>query len=317
VRDIVKDLRTFARSDERMGPVDLRQVVESAIKVTRNEIKFRAQLVCDYDDALPPVQANSRLGQVFLNLLMNAAQAIGEGDPVHNRISVEVHARGEWVEVRITDTGVGIAAEQRQKIFDPFYTTKPVGMGTGLGLSICRNIVQSLDGSMDVESEPGRGSSFTVRLPVSRANSSTTIRPGSNPPPVSQRTLRVLIVDDDRLVAKATKRQLSPPHAVTLASSGAEALELTGRQDFDAILCDVMMPGMTGMEFHDRVQQKDPALASRFVFITGGAFTPQARERFSRNNNPHITKPFTTSELIAALEAAISPEVLEASIESA
>jgi CheY-like chemotaxis protein len=104
---------------------------------------------------------------------------------------------------------------------------------------------------------------------------------------------------------------------VTLASSGAEALELLRRQHFDTVLCDVMMPGMTGMEFYDRVQERDPALARRFVFITGGAFTPQTRERFSRSNNPHIQKPFTTAELLAAIETALSTNTTEPVSETA
>lgn len=318
VRDIVKDLRTFARSEERMGPVDVRQMLESAIKVVGNEIKFRARLVRDYDDKIPAVEANARLGQVFLNLLMNAAHAIGEGDPLNNEITVRVRATGDTVAVEIRDTGVGIPPQEAQKIFDPFYTTKPVGMGTGLGLSICRNIVRSLNGSLEVDSDIGRGSVFTVRLPVSRAESGPTSRSGSSPPPVTQSALRILLVDDDLFVARATKRQLAPMHEVTLAGSGAEALQLLQRESFDVVLCDVMMPGMTGMEFHTKVGEYDPELAKRFVFITGGPFTPQARERFFQSSNPYIQKPFSNSELMAAIETAIAQsEPEEGLVESA
>lgn len=306
VRDIVKDLRTFARSEERMGPIDVRQVLDSAIKVVGNEIKFRARLVREYEDKVPPVEANARLGQVFLNLLMNAAHAIGEGNPQNNEITVRVRAVGDNVEVEVRDTGVGIPPEQAQKIFDPFYTTKPVGMGTGLGLSICRNIVRSLNGSLEMESDVGRGSVFVVRLPISRAEAGPASRPGSSPPPTQRRRLKILLVDDDLFVARATKRQIAAMHDVTLAGSGADGLQLIQRENFDVVLCDVMMPGMTGMEFHARVSELNPSLGKRFVFITGGPFTPQARERFYESTNPYIQKPFSAAELIAAIETAIA-----------
>jgi PAS domain S-box-containing protein len=317
VRDIVKDLRTFARSDERMGPVDVRQVLESAIKVMGNEIKFRARLVRDYEGNIPFVEANSRLGQVFLNLLMNAAHAIGEGDPEHNEIAVRVRVAGDAVDVQIRDTGVGIPPHEAQKIFDPFYTTKPVGMGTGLGLSICRNIVRALNGSLEMDSDVGHGSVFIVRLPISRVETGPSSRSGSTPPSPNQRPLRILLVDDDLFVARATKRQLAPLHDVTLAGSGAEGLELMQQVDFDVVVCDVMMPGMTGMEFHAKVAEQNPPLARRFVFITGGPFTPQARERFYQSNNPYIQKPFSNSELLVAIEAAMAQSDSSAALESA
>jgi CheY-like chemotaxis protein len=222
---------------------------------------------------------------------------------MNNQITIRIRASADWVTIAVSDTGAGIPPDEVKKIFDPFYTTKPVGMGTGLGLSICRNIVQSLNGSMEVESHLDKGSVFTVRLPASRAGNGVALRQGSNPPPMNHRSLRVLIVDDDVLVARATRRQLSSMHQVTLAGSGAEALQLLRTQEFDLVLCDVMMPAMTGMELHDRVTELDPDLARRFVFITGGPFTPQTSERFYQTSNPCIQKPFTTAELMRAIES--------------
>ncbi len=305
VRDIVKDLKTFARSDERMGPTDVTALVDSAVKVAENEFKFRARIVREYSDDLPMVEANSRLGQVFLNLLLNAAHAIREGDPDKNTITIGARRDGDRVVVSVRDTGSGIEPEKLKKIFDPFFTTKPVGMGTGLGLSICRNIVHALNGEIHVQSEEGAGSTFSVYLPALEHNRTTTIQaPSTVPPPVtSSRSLDVLVVDDDAFVARAIRRLLRPRHAVTLAAGGAQALECLARAKFDIIFCDVMMPNMTGMELHQEVKRRYPEMADRFVFITGGPFTPEARELFDQVTNPCIQKPFTPADLANVLES--------------
>jgi PAS domain S-box-containing protein len=307
VRDIVKDLKTFSRSDsEKMELVDVRQIVDSAIKVAHNEIRHRAQLVRHYDD-IPPVEANARLGQVFLNLILNAAHAIGEGDVSNNQIVVSVERRDatNQVVVSIRDTGVGIPTERLAKIFDPFFTTKPVGVGTGLGLSICRNITEALGGRIEVTSEVGVGSVFSVTLPYSEQRQSITSQPSSRPPAQSTRSLRVLVVDDDVFVARSIRRLLRPQHEVTLALSGRQALGLIRNTDYDVIFCDVMMPEMTGMELHAAVSKQNAKLSERFVFITGGPFTPEARQLFDAVTNPCIQKPFTPGDLASVLESAI------------
>ena len=159
VRNIVRDLRVFARGDEdQSGPVALRRVLDSSINIAWNEIRHRARLVKDYGDT-PMVEGNeSRLGQVFLNLLLNAAHAIPEGETERNeiRVSTRTDGRGHAV-VEIRDTGAGIPAEIRDRIFDPFFTTKPAGEGTGLGLWICSGILSALGGEIGVESEIGQG----------------------------------------------------------------------------------------------------------------------------------------------------------------
>jgi PAS domain S-box-containing protein len=305
VRDIVKDLKTFARSDERMGPTDVTALVDSAVKVAENEFKFRARIVREYSEDLPMVEANSRLGQVFLNLLLNAAHAIREGDPDKNTITIGARRDGDRVVVSVRDTGSGIEPEKLKKIFDPFFTTKPVGMGTGLGLSICRNIVHALSGEIHVQSEEGMGSTFSVYLPALEQNKAMAIQaPSTVPPPVAAaRALEVLVVDDDAFVARAIRRLLRPRHAVTLAAGGAQALECLARAKFDIIFCDVMMPNMTGMELHQEVKRRYPEMADRFVFITGGPFTPEARELFDQVTNPCIQKPFTPADLANVLES--------------
>ncbi|OJH34793.1 sensor histidine kinase [Cystobacter ferrugineus] len=169
VRLIVQDLKTLARPDDvALGPVNVAAVVRSAVKMARHETRDRALLV-EECEGVPPVHANAaRLGQVFLNLLINAAHAIEPGRVRENEIRVvaRVSVPGQ-VTVEVRDTGAGIPPEHLRRIFDPFFTTKPVGVGTGLGLSVCHRIITSLGGDIRVESEPGRGTCFFVSLPVS------------------------------------------------------------------------------------------------------------------------------------------------------
>ncbi|MEO6420191.1 MAG: ATP-binding protein, partial [Polyangiaceae bacterium] len=168
MRLIVGDLKTFSRADEdALGLVDVRWSLDAATNIARSEIEKRARLVTRYGD-VPLVRANeSRLGQVFLNLLVNAAQAIPDGDPASNevRIATMVDALGKVV-IEISDTGPGIAAHEVARVFDPFFTTKPAGVGTGLGLSICHGIVAGLGGAIEIASSPGQGATFRVTLPA-------------------------------------------------------------------------------------------------------------------------------------------------------
>ncbi|MES1172535.1 MAG: ATP-binding protein [Bacteroidota bacterium] len=174
VRQIVRDLKTLARGDEeRYGPVDVRRVIESSIGLVANEIGLKATLVRDLGD-VPIVEASeSRLGQVLLNLLLNASQAIKDGHVADNeiRVGTRTDAAGRAV-ISITDTGAGISAAVMGRIFDPFFTTKPVGVGTGLGLFICHGIVKALGGEIAVESALGRGTTFRVLLPPARPGKS-------------------------------------------------------------------------------------------------------------------------------------------------
>ncbi len=165
VRRIVHDLRDFSHPGEsEWQSVDLQAGLESTLNVAWNEIKFKADVVRDYGE-LPPVEClSSQINQVFLNLLLNAAQSI----PEHGQITLRTRCDGDWVSVAFVDTGCGMVTEIRDKVFDPFFTTKPIGKGTGLGLSMAYGIVAKHGGRIEVESEPGRGSTFTVRLPVRR-----------------------------------------------------------------------------------------------------------------------------------------------------
>jgi len=296
VREIVRDLRIFSRSDgeDSTAAVDVHKVLESSIRMASNEIRHRAELVKEFGN-VERVQANeSRLGQVFLNLIVNAAQAIPEGHTANNLIEVSTTMQGqEQVVISVRDTGAGIPVDKLDRIFDPFFTTKPAGQGTGLGLAICHRIVVELGGDIVVESELGKGTTFRVVLPAApkRAEPKGAEVTSLNPP--SRRRGRVLIVDDEPALGKTIERILSPEHDVTVVTSAALALlKIDAGERFDALVSDLMMPEMTGMELYERLLRSVPDQAARMSFMTGGAFSPQAAEFLAKDSIRSIEKPF-------------------------
>jgi PAS domain S-box-containing protein len=297
IRDIVKDLSTFSRpSEERVSRVDVRQVLELSVKMAMGEIRHRAQLVRDYAEVPAVIADGSRLGQVFLNLLVNAAHAIPEGAVDHNEIRLRLHSSEDSVLVEVRDTGQGIAQSMVDRIFEPFFTTKSQGMGLGLGLAISHSLVTELGGELTVESEPGRGSTFRIRLPAALPVQSASV-PLVESPSVTRRG-RVLIVDDHVSFGQSLRMLLSPMHDVTYLPSARKALaQLEAGERYDAILCDLMMTDMTGSQLHEELSQRMPEQASRMIFMTGGAFTPASVDFAGRMASSVLMKPFQLTEL--------------------
>jgi predicted ATPase/signal transduction histidine kinase len=220
IRHIVSGLKQFARPGGLdRSPVDVRAELTAALDMTRHDIAQRARLVVELPEALPWVVAGAtELGQVFVNLLVNAAQAIPEGRRAENEVHVTARAAGGQVVVEVRDTGGGISAEVKRRIFDPFFTTKQAGTGTGLGLAICHGIVSGVGGAIEVDSTPGAGSTFRIRLPAAQGAASVAppAERASSVPPVRA---RVLVVDDEVLVARAYARFLGRTHDVEMATS--------------------------------------------------------------------------------------------------
>ena len=303
VQDIVRDLKTFSRgNDAELGPIDLRDVLDATVKMAQNEIRHRAQLVRDYQP-VPLVLANeARLGQLFLNLVINAAHAIDEGaaDKHEIRVSTGTDAEGRAV-VEVSDSGSGIQSEHLGHIFDPFFTTKEVGVGTGLGLSICHGIVTGLGGEIRVASTSAHGTTFRVALPPAPA-ASRGPAPAAQPAPATARRLRVLFIDDEPALRRSIVRALRTDHEVLTAANGRDALELLAKDDaFDVILSDVMMPEMTGIDLYLALAERRPDLIPRIIFMTGGAFTQRTREFLASVPNTTLSKPFAMAELRALL----------------
>jgi signal transduction histidine kinase/DNA-binding response OmpR family regulator len=305
VREIVRDLKLFSRhEDGAQDRADVKEALESSLRMAFNEIRHRAGVVKNYADTPTIKGSESRLGQVFLNLLVNAAQAIPEGNIDANTITVRtsLDADGNAV-VEISDTGAGIKPEDVPNLFTPFFTTKPPGIGTGLGLPICQRIIAQMGGTISVESEVGKGTTFRVVLPPARALSdgrSMRVPPLISAPPPAHRRGRVLVVDDEEMLAAAIRRVLSRQHDVVTTTRAEDALaRLRAGEKFDVIFSDLMMPQITGMELFDRISKEFPEHAPRVVFLTGGAFTQAAREFLAKVSNPTLEKPVDRASLIA------------------
>lgn len=298
VARIVRDLRTFSRmEDERRDLLDVLQLLESACVLVESELKNRGRLVKEFE-TVPPVEANpSRLAQAFLNLLLNAAQAIPEGAPSRNEVRVRVFLdpSDAMVVVEVRDTGVGMAPAVQARMFDPFYTLKPIGEGTGLGLTTTLAIVHAMGGSVSVESAEGQGSTFRVRLPPATRSAKRDV---ASAPPESRARQRVLIVDDELTLLASLRRALGREVDVVLASSANEALAILEQDHrFDVVLCDIMMPDVTGIELFERVSVAHPELRDGFIFMTGGAFSSTTRQFIDATELPRLEKPFDVREL--------------------
>lgn len=308
VRAIVRDLRTFSRVDDaETTPVDLNAALDFAVKMTANEVRHRARFERATPPTLPRVVANeARLAQVFVNLLVNAAQAIPEGAAAENvvRVRAWTPSPGEVI-VEVSDTGGGIPAEVMGRIFDPFFTTKAVGVGMGLGLSICHASVRSFGGEITARSDPSGGATFRLRL---LAAPSTVAAPAPASPRAAPRrpTARILVVDDEPALLRSLARQLRHFGEVATAADGAAALGRLETERFDAVLCDLMMPEMTGMELYARVCETLPDRAGRFIFMTGGAFTPASQAFAEATERPMLDKPLDLPRLERALDEVIA-----------
>jgi CheY-like chemotaxis protein len=237
--------------------------------------------------------------QLFLNLLVNAAQAIPIGSADTNWIKVTTRAEKWSAVVEIADSGIGIAPDVMGRIFDPFFTTKQIGEGTGLGLAICRSIVTAMGGEISVDSTPGTGSTFRVVLPASETIELPVValEPTITEPPKK----RLLVIDDEPLVGQLVAKVLTS-HDVTAETSARAALvRLRSGESFDLILCDLIMPEVSGIDFYEQLGQVDPLLRHKVVFLSGGAFTDRAQSFLDSVPNRRLAKPFDVDALNAVL----------------
>jgi two-component system, cell cycle sensor histidine kinase and response regulator CckA len=314
VARIVADLGCFAQQPAPIRTGNVLAALEWALRVSRAAITqhatIRRELV-----PVPDVRGDEgRLGQVFLNLLLNAAHALRHGDPETHELTVssrlEPPSEGSpapVVVVSVRDNGTGMPESVRERIFEPFFTTKPIGMGTGLGLSVCHGIVQELGGSISVLSELGEGSVFEVRLPA--AERSEPVLAGDTAPATGMLRGRVLLVDDDPRMLALLARMLRD-HEVLSAQGGQAALELLAGPSPrpDVIVSDVLMPDMNGFELYREIESRYPELAPRVVFLSGGANTELVRRATNQGSQPCLRKPPQRTELLAAIQRLLALE---------
>ncbi len=303
VRTIARDLRTFARGDDaELAPTDANAVIESSCSLVRSELGSRAQLVKVFG-ALPRVRANeTRLGQVVLNLLINAVQAMPSGAATANTITVttSIVADGR-VQIEVRDSGVGIAPENLSRIFAPFFTTKAVGEGTGLGLWVCHSLVNAMGGEIAVESERGHGTVFRVLLqPAAGAPSERRSAPRTEPRPEAER-LRVLVIDDEAAIGTALAEVLGAEHEVSVACTVHEALARLAEAEFDVVLADLSMPDGSGIDVLAWLEARGDARAGRVVFMSGGVLDERTRSAVDRARRPYLEKPFAIDAVRAVV----------------
>jgi len=305
IATITRELGTFNHpNDNAIGPVDARAAVRSVLQLVGKELEARAQLRLDLRETAPIAGHPSRLVQVVLNLVMNAMQSLPFGTASDQVIDIHTCTQGDRVVIEVSDSGPGVPAADRQRIFEPFTTTKAIGEGTGLGLFVCRNIVRSYAGEISVRDRPGGGALFRVTLPVAPASTAASSGP-IRALPRADAAAHVLIIDDDSHIARAFSGQLEHyGYRASACSSGTAGLRrvLEG-EDIDLVFCDLMMKGLTGMDLHARLLEQAPSLLHKIVFMTGGACSPGARQFVLDHPEAVVEKPF---DLLAETRSRLS-----------
>jgi len=288
VRRIVLGLRTLSSTPgSARTRVQLEAVLDAAVAMSWGELRHRVQVVRDYHP-LPPVLADEeRLRQALGALVGNAAHAMAGDGELRLRIFLE----GTEAVVEVEDTGIGMAPEVLRRAFEPFFTTRKVGAGMGLGLYTALATVQAHGGRLTAISELGLGTTFRVALPVVLPEEARPARK------------RLLLVDDEAPVRSSLSRALAPHHDVVFAANGEEALALlTPAEHFDAIVCDITMPCMSGLQLLRQIKLRRPDLSAKVVLMTGGTTTEQLQELLEREAAPLLEKPFEMRQLLATVQ---------------
>ncbi len=289
VRTIVKDLKSLSHSSENeaLEVVDVLAVIETSMAIVKRKLSNETNLITRFDHTPPALFSTGRLGQVLLNLLINAAHSIQSSSRGDNEICISTDHTDDEVFIRIIDTGTGIPEKVRSKIFDPFFTTKPTGAGTGLGLSICYNIMKRLGGNLTFETELGVGTTFTIHLPRAPEDSIEE----SN---VSATTHHILVIDDDEKIGLMMQRLLQPIYRVTYVNSALEGLStLDKKGDIDLIICDAMMPDVSGYDLLDKLKVNHLTMMAHFILMTGGTLETNRFQQYKDTfGTPVLYKPF-------------------------
>ncbi len=306
---IVRNFLALARqhTPER-GEVRLNDVVDQAIELLAYELRTGGvELVFDRAEDLPTLWADAhRLHQVLVNLVVNAEHAM-RGIPAGRRITLTTrfdpeHAR---VHLEVSDTGPGIPPEIQARIFEPFFTTKPSGQGTGLGLSLCQGIIEEHGGTIRVVSEPGRGATFLIDLPVVTPPVVTAPAPAEAPPAIASKS--ILVVDDEPDIAATLAEMLQGAgHRVEVAADGQMALEMLQHHGYDLVVTDTKMPVLDGLELYRGLERRFPQLRHRIIFVTGDVLDQDKRNFLAATGAPCLAKPFDLDEVLAVVQRVLA-----------
>ena len=295
VRRLLDASRAVAQNEVSGVACSVAVAVRGAVRVADSLRDGRVKLEVDVPDSLCARGERYMLEQVLTNLLVNAYQAIPEGRRGRVRLSAE--SSGEHAVIRLSDDGVGMSAETRARLFEPFYTTKPLGKGTGLGLAVSAGLVHAMRGTLAFDSVEGQGTEARLTLIAA---------PEPSDEPASEASLlpfrqRLLFVDDDDVVRRATQRALSRAFDVVVASGVKSALDLLATESVDLIVCDVMMPDGGGEALYTALRAMHPNLALRVLFLTGGVMLPHVQEFLENQPQPVLSKPLELGRLLQAV----------------
>jgi CheY-like chemotaxis protein len=304
VARIVRQMRALSRPrTSKPSRVDVRAVIENVLSIIGNELRYRGQLFTRYEPAPRVLASENDLEQAFLGLLLRVARFRVEESASGREIRLSVsRAESGGVAVVVTDDGAPMDAESRAQLFDPFSSGS---------LAICQSILGSLDARLDVIDSPSGGTTFTVVLPeapddgVEESVRFHSSQP-SQPPPTPIARAKVLVIDDDPGVARTLHTMLESVHEVKSVESAREGLRLLlGEERFDIVLCDLVMPELSGMDLYRSLELNRPEVLSRIVFMTGGVFTADAERFLAAVRNPRIEKPFSLARIEQLLAQAV------------
>ena len=314
---IVRNLLSFARRQEGERQLQsIRPILESTHQLLKNQLlAARIQLTLEFEPGLPEVEVHAnQIKQVFVNIINNAAQAITSTRAKEGggKIQIVTKCEPDGLSVNISDNGPGIPEAVAQRVFEPFFSTKPEGEGTGLGLSICLGIVKEHGGSMTVDpggAGGGRGATFTVELPTGVRTELSPLAAGAEAQPVAPERLerlRVLVVDDEPHILHYMQATLeSWGHEVVLARDGSQALKRALMQPFDLIICDLRMPRLGGREMFHTLARMHPTVADRIIFATGDTVRGDTLQFLEELGRPFLQKPFKLDALRRVLAGVV------------
>jgi CheY-like chemotaxis protein len=283
----------------------LNDVINASLDVLDHNLRSRdITVVRELAGDLPELSADSdQLNQVFMNLIVNAEQAMAAHTATRTlTVVTRLDDSGSSIQALVADTGPGIPENVRNRIFEPYFTTKPIGTGTGVGLAVSLGMVEAHGGSITLERSTSVGSTFVVTLPITAVK-----HVAESPRSKSAHALRILIVEDENEVRDTLIAILTADgHSIEFADDGSQALPLLGKHRFDVVISDLRMPVMDGPTLFGEIQRRWPDLASRVIFMTGDNLTASASQFLEQSGRIAIEKPFTPAEIRAAV-ASVRP----------
>ncbi|MBF6599877.1 MAG: response regulator [Dehalococcoidia bacterium] len=310
---IVSNLLTFARRRRAQKELtNLNTLVERVLELRNYDLRVRnIEVECAPDASLPDTMLDAnQIQQVILNIIINAEQALrAAGDGASGALRIRTWSEARTVSVSFTDNGPGMSAETLRRIFDPFFTTKEAGEGTGLGLTISYGIIEEHGGRIWAESARGRGTTFTIELPLVTAGAAShapEIARDEPPAPALERR-RILVVDDEASIQKLLTGVLEMDgHEVQIATNGRQALDRLSREPFDLVITDIKMPVMSGPDLYRQLREAGSPLARRVIFITGDTVAAETRGFLQSVENDVLAKPFRLRDVREMVRRALA-----------